>query len=243
MDGHTVRYHRDEGVGIITLDRPPVNAYDGLLHFELETAWQRAADDADVHVVLLQAEGKHFCGGANMGSQSQPRPDSVPPPRTPWDEYNFVRNLPKPTIAAVQGGCVGGGQRFVFPCDIIFCSNDAFFSDPLAVVGGIGGIQSPIHAWFYGPRLAKEMLYGGGRLPADRLYAMGAINRLVESGVLHAEALAFAHEISGVDAAALRQAKRSVNITLDIMGQHYITSRFAELLDEQPRLTMPTPPE
>ncbi len=98
---------------------------------------------------------------------------------TEWDELDFVRNLMKPTIAAVQGGCIGGAQRFVFPCDLIFCSEDAFFRDPLAAVGGIGGIQAPIHTWLYGPRLAKEMLFSGMRLPAARLFAMGAVNRLL----------------------------------------------------------------
>ena len=64
----------------------------------------------------------------------------------------------KPTIAAVQGGCIGGGQRMVWPCDLVFCTQDAFFRDPTATMG-IGGIQSHLHTWFYGPRLAKEMIY------------------------------------------------------------------------------------
>jgi enoyl-CoA hydratase/carnithine racemase len=156
---------------------------------------------------------------------------------TPPEELMFIRNLMKPTIAAVQGGCVGGGQRFVFPCDIIFCSDDAFFRDPLVSMG-IGGIQSPLHAWFYGPRLAKEMLFGGIRVPAARLHALGTVNRLYPRAELHDETMAFAREVAAADPLALRQAKRSVNITTDIMGQHYIASRFAELLDDAPQLTM-----
>ncbi len=237
-DPEFVRYERDDHVGTITLDRPPLNTYDDLLHFELEQAWVSAARDADARVIVLRAEGKHFCAGADLEGDPRHRPADAPEGYTPWDELEFIRNLMKPTIAAVQGGCIGGGQRFVFPCDLLFCSDDAFFRDPLAVMGGIGGIQSPIHTWLYGPRLAKEMLFSGMRLPAARLYAMGTVNRLYPREQLRDETLAFAREIARLDPLPLRQAKRSVNTTLDIMGQHYIRSRFAELMDDVPQMDL-----
>jgi enoyl-CoA hydratase len=144
----------------------------------------------------------------------------------------------KPTIAAVQGGCIGGGQRMVFPCDLIFCSQDAFFRDPTATMG-IGGIQSHLHTWLYGPRLAKEMIYSGMRLPAERLYSMGEVNRLYpDVETLHRETMAFAHEIADRDPLPLRQAKRASNITMDIMGQHYILTRMEELLDDFPEMNL-----
>jgi enoyl-CoA hydratase len=237
QDAEFVRYERDGRVGVITLDRPPLNAYDDLLHWELEQAWVTAAHDEEARVVVLRAEGKHFCAGASMSGDKRQRPETAEHRYEPWKELDFIQQLMKPTIAAIQGGCIGGGQRFVFPCDLLFCTEDAFFRDPLAQVGGIGGIQSPLHTWLYGPRLAKEMLYGGGRLPAARLYQMGTVNRLyADADELREGTLAFAHEIAETDPLALRQAKRSVNITMDIMGQHYIRNRFAELLDEQPVL-------
>jgi enoyl-CoA hydratase len=240
-DPEYVKYERDGAVGIITIDRPPLNTYDDLVHYELERAWVAAARDDDARVVVLRAEGKHFCAGGHLGDDRRVRPSDGPEGMSVWDELVFVRDLMKPTIAAVQGGCIGGGQRFVFPCDLIFCSEDAFFRDPLAVVGGIGGIQSPVHTWLYGPRLAKEMLYSGMRVPATRLYAMGTVNRLYPREDLDRETLAFAREIAEVDPLPLRQAKRSVNITMDIMGQHYIKSRFAELLDEFPEMNLRAP--
>ena len=104
---------------------------------------------------------------------------------------------------------------------------------------GIGGIQAPLHVWLYGERIAKEMIYGGTRVPATRLHAMGTVNRLYAAARLHEETLAFAATIAEADPLALRQAKRAVNTSLDIMGQHYIVSRFAELLDERPSLRWP----
>ena len=235
-----VRYETANGVGTITLDRPPLNAYDALLHYELEQAWKEGAADPDARVLVLRAVGKHFCAGALLDGTHRAAPAGVDP-MSEWDELQFVRDLMKPTIAAVQGGCIGGAQRFVFPCDLIFCSQDAFFRDPLAVVGGIGGIQAPIHTWMYGPRLAKEMLFSGMRLPAARLYAMGAVNRLYPRETLHDETAAFAREIAQVDPLALRQAKRAVNTTMDVQGQHYIRNRFAELMDASPLLDLGGP--
>jgi enoyl-CoA hydratase len=221
---------------MITLHREPFNSYDDLLLFELDSAWGRAADDPGVRVVLLEADGKHFCAGAYLGGDPQERPTGSPR-STPWDQFDFVRNIPKPTIAVVQGGCIGGGQRMVFPCDLNFCSDDAFFADPTAALG-IGGIQSHLHTWFYGPRLAKEMIWSGKRLSAKRVYEMGSVNRLYPQQELRDAARPYAAEIADVDPPVLRQAKRASNMTTDIMGMHYISSRMAELMDTEQPLAM-----
>ena len=162
-----VRYETADGVGTITLDRPPLNAYDPLLQFELEQAWAAARARCRRACVRAPGHGQALLRrrADSTGHRARLPPDAEP--MSDWDELGFVRDLAKPTIAAVQGGCIGGGQRFVFPCDLIFCSDDAFFRDPLVGVGGIGGIQAPIHTWLYGPRLAKEMLFSGMRLPAS----------------------------------------------------------------------------
>ncbi len=233
-----VRYERDGDVTTITLARQPVNAYDGAFHAEFQGAWQAAKAD-DSRVVVMKAEGKHFCVGANLRNPQPAPPDAVI--LHAWDEIRLIQGLMKPTIAAVQGGCIGGGQRMVWPCDLVFCTEDAFFMDPTATMG-IGGIQSHLHTWFYGPRLAKEMIYSGMRLPASRLYAMGQVNRLYpDADTLHAETLAFAHEVAKQDPAPLRQAKYAVNTTMDIMGQHYVTSRMEELLDVMPPMNLKLP--
>ncbi len=234
-----VRYERDGAIAVITLDRSPVNAYDDAFHVEFQRAWQCAKTD-DSRAVVMRATGRHFCVGANL---KEPVP--APPGAqvlAPEEEIRLISSVMKPTIAAVQGGCIGGGQRMVWPCDLVFCTEDAFFMDP-TVSMGIGGIQSHLHTWFYGPRLAKEMIYSGMRLPASRLYAMGQVNRMyADLDALHRDSLAFAHEIAQQDPAPLRQAKRAVDITMDIMGQHYVGTRMAELLDPIPPMRLPGSP-
>ena len=158
-----VRYDAIDGVSLITLDRQPLNVYDHAFHVEFQDAWRRARSDDATNVVVMQATGKHFCGGANLRDPQDAPEDAVE--LRPVEEIRLVKETMKPTIAAVQGGCVGGGQRMVWPCDLVFCTEDAFFSDPTAQMG-IGGIQAHVHTWFYGPRLAKEMIYGSLRLPA-----------------------------------------------------------------------------
>ena len=233
-----VRYERDGDVGVITLDGSPVNAYDEAFHVEFQAAWQEAKSD-DSRVVVMQATGKHFCVGANL-KDPQPAPAGATV-LSPEEEIRLIASVMKPTIAAVQGGCIGGGQRMVWPCDLVFCTEDAFFMDPTASMG-IGGIQSHLHTWFYGPRLAKEMIYGGTRLPAPRLYAMGQVNRIYpDVDALHRETLEFARVIAQQDPAPLRQAKRAADITMDIMGQHYVVSRMSELLDPMPPMTLRLP--
>jgi len=228
-DEPLVHYRRDGDVGVITLSREPLNTYDGAFHAAFQTAWLTAKAD-DSHVVVMMATGRHFCAGAELRNPL-PAPEGFTE-LPAWEEIRLIRSVMKPTIAAVQGGCIGGGQRMVWPCDLVFCTEDAFFRDPTASMG-IGGIQSHIHTWFYGPRLAKEMIYSGMRLPASRLYSQGQVNRLYpDVETLHAETLAFAQEVAKQDPLPLRQAKRASNITMDIQGQHYVTSRMEELLDD-----------
>ncbi|HXY94911.1 MAG TPA: enoyl-CoA hydratase-related protein [Acidimicrobiia bacterium] len=237
-DGKMVRYEQDGLVTVITLDRKPVNAYDGAFHAEFQGAWQRAKDD-DSHVVVMQAEGKHFCVGANLRNP-EPAPEGAVI-LDAWDEIRLIQSVRKPTIAAVQGGCIGGGQRMVWPCDLVFCTEDAFFMDPTATMG-IGGIQSHLHTWFYGPRLAKEMIYSGMRLPAQRLYSMGQVNRLYpDVETLQRETRTFAHDVAKQDPRPLRQAKYASDITMEIMGRHYVTSRMEELLDPMPPMNLRLP--
>lgn len=232
-----VHYEAIDGVSVITLDRQPVNAYDGAFHVEFQGAWLVARDDPTTNVVVMRATGKHFCVGANMRD-----PEPVPEGETEltaWDEIRLIKETMKPTLAAVQGGCIGGGQRMVWPCDLVFCTEDAFFMDPTATMG-IGGIQSHLHTWFYGPRLAKEMIYGGERLPARRLHAIGQVNRLYpDVETMHEDTLAFATRVARQNPVAMRQAKRASDITMDIMGQHYVYSRMQELLDEPATFALP----
>jgi enoyl-CoA hydratase/carnithine racemase len=127
------------------------------------------------------------------------------------------RNIPKPSIAAVQGVCIAGGLLLCWPCDLIIAADNAKFSDPVVNMG-IGGVEYHGHTWEWGPRKAKELLFTGRAMTADEAERVGMVNRVVPLDELRSTTRALAAEIATKHPFALRQAKRAVNQTLDVQG-------------------------
>lgn len=222
--GEGVSYERDGRIGVITLDRPPMNAYTEGMMAAFHLAWVRAAEDDEARVIVLRAEGKHFCAGADLDEDEENAEQS-----NVARDWDFQRDLPKPTIAAVQGACVAGGMRFVWPCDLILASDDAFFRDPL-VEFGVPGLPVHAHTWELGPRLSKRALFTAERVPAELARRRGMVNRVVPRVELDAATMALANEIAVMDPYGLAQVKRVVNQTMDIVGQRYVVDRLQEVL-------------
>ncbi len=127
------------------------------------------------------------------------------------------RELPKPTIAMVQGACVAGGLMLAWSCDLVVASTDAFFSDPVVRMG-IPGVEYFAHPWQMQPRFAKEFLFLGDRVDATRARELGMVNRVVPREGLEAETMAIAERIAAMPAFGLALAKRAVNQCEDLMG-------------------------
>lgn len=219
-----ILYEVKDRVATLTLNRPEVaNAQNMALLDELDAAWTRAAEDEDVKVVVLRAEGKHFSAGHDLKDR-WPAPDEI---TLEWIyraetrrylEYTLRwRNLPKPSIAAVQGRCIAGGLMLCWPCDLIVAAQDALFSDPVVTMG-IGGVEYHGHTWELGARKAKEILFTGRPLTAEEAEKVGMVNRVVPRDELDAETRELAEQIAKMPAFGLRQAKRAVNQTLDVQG-------------------------
>lgn len=231
-----VEYEVKDRVAILTLNRPEQrNAQNAPLLKELDELFDRAVAEKEVRVILLQAKGKHFSAGHDLSDEAQSGP--------PWDhmfddvkqngllemykwelEHFFGysrkwRDLPKPTIAAVQGACVAAGLMLCWPCDLIIAADDARFSDPVLRMG-VAGVEYQAHAWELGHRKAKEMLFTGGFIGADEAHRLGMVNRIVPRDELESAALALAHEIAQMHPHALLMAKRTINQALDAQGQH-----------------------
>ena len=211
-------------VATITLNRPEVaNAQNAALLDELDAAWMRAAADPDVVVIVLRAEGKHFSAGHDLKG-STPPPDNISlemlyeVESRRYLEYSLRwRNIPKPSIAAVQGRCISGGLLLCWPCDLIIAADDALFSDPVVVMG-IGGVEYHGHTWELGPRKAKEILFTGRAVTADEAEKVGMVNSVVPRDQLDLETTKLATHIASMPPFGLRQAKRAVNQTLDVQG-------------------------
>ena len=232
---HFVRYDVDDRVAVITLDRPEAaNAQTPGVLKDLDDAWRRADEAPDVRVIVFQTTGKHFSAGHDM-SGNDPSADgrNLRPQRTDgklladtyydWETRGYLeyakrwRDIPKPSIAAVQGKCIAAGLMLCWPCDLIVAADNAQFSDPVGLMG-IMGIEYHAHTWELGPRKAKEMLFTAGSVTAEEALRTGMVNHVVPLQDLQSATMTLAHRVAQTDPWALRLAKRAVNHTLDTMG-------------------------
>ncbi|MEO3787424.1 enoyl-CoA hydratase [Actinocorallia sp. B10E7] len=219
-----IDYEVADRIATITLNRPEAaNAQNMQLLDELDAAWTRAAQDEDAAVIVLRAEGRHFSAGHDLNDR-WPSPDEITlewiynaETRRYLDYSLRWRNVPKPSIAAVQGRCIAGGLLLCWPCDLIVASEDALFSDPVVTMG-IGGVEYHGHTWELGPRKAKEILFTGRPLTAEEAEKVGMVNRVVAREELDAATRELAAQIAEMPAFGLRQAKRAVNQTQDVQG-------------------------
>ena len=219
-----ILYEVADKVAVITLNRPEkANAQTMELLDDLDAAWEKAATDDEVRVIVLRGNGRHFSSGHDLSSGTA-RPEKI---TLDWIyklearkylEYSLRwRNVPKPSIAAVQGKCIAGALLLVWPCDLIVAAENAQFSDPVVYLG-IGGVEYHGHTWELGARKAKEILFTGREVSAREAEQAGMVNRVVPLDRLQDETMELARHISQMDPFALRQAKRAVNQTLDVQG-------------------------
>ena len=230
METTFIDYEVDGRIATITLNRPEAaNAQTLPMLDDLDEAWRRAASDDEVRVIILQANGKHFSAGHDLkGVGNDNGNGDAPPTWTLGEIYGIEarsfleytlrwRNVPKPSIAAVQGVCIAGGLLLAWPCDLIIAADNAKFSDPVVNLG-IGGVEYHGHTWEWGARKAKELLFTGRAMTAEEAERLGMVTKVVPLEDLRTETRALAEEIAKKHPFALRQAKRAVNQTLDVQG-------------------------
>ncbi len=226
-------------VARIVLNRPDAaNAQDTRLLYELNAAFDRAAHDDNISVIILAANGKHFSAGHDMAEEGY---DTV------MKEYPTVgticgfecagaeaqmareeelylgfsnrwRNIPKPTIAAVQGKCIAAGLMLAWPCDLIIASDDASFADP-TVNFGVAGHEYFTHVWELGMRKAKEMLFTSDFFSAEDALKWGMVNHVVPRADLESAALEMATRIARKPFFALKLVKKALNGVQDAQGR------------------------
>jgi len=234
-----VTYNVVDGVAWVMLNRPQYgNAQNYRLLGQLDDAFKRAVEDDGVKVIVLGGEGKHFSAGHDIGT---PDKDShMPRTRTSmwWDHLNkggaerqYVleqdgylglcrrwADIPKPMIAMVQGACIAGGLMLAWVCDLIVASDDAFFQDPVVRMG-IPGVEYFAHPYELNPRIAKEFLFTGDRMSAERAYQMGMVNRLFAREGLEAGTYALAAAIAKQPRMGLALTKQAINHVEDLQGK------------------------
>ena len=234
----TMRVETADGVRLLTLCRArEYNTITPQLRDELAEAIGDADADPEVRVILLLAEGPAFCAGYGLdwstAAQAQGQIVETANPEGKhgrvWDSvadlqvmstfvdtYMKLWYAKKPTIAAVQGWCIGGGTDMVLCADMIIAADNAVFGYPPSRVWG-----TPTTAmWVYrmGPEKAKRYLLTGDEIPAKTAEEIGLILETVSPDKLHEHALALAKRMAQVPTNQLVMLKLLVNQTVENMG-------------------------
>ncbi len=243
MDLETIRYAVDGAVATVRLHRPDVaNAQNSRMLDELGEVIDAVDADDDVRVLVLAADGKHFSAGHDLKeilAGSDPWSASRATPEGKWrheqvmyfDRCVQLRDLRKPTVAAVQGACAAAGLMLACMCDLIVAADDARFSDPVARMTGVG-VELLVEPWELGPRKAKEFLLCAQTLDATEAERLGLVNRVVPRAELDAAARALAEEVALVPPVTAQAIKASINQMLDLAGQrdswryHFMIHQF-----------------
>lgn len=241
----TIGVERDGALLHVILNRPEKrNALTRDMMLALQAALRDAEHDAGVRVIVLRAAGPDFCAGFDL---SRLRSEELPEERMAREEEELygkaleLRNFPKPTLAAVQGGCIAGGLLLSQMCDLIIASDDAYFYNPLVRMGGVG-LEVLMEPWDLGIRRAKRYLFTGERIPADVALRLGMITDVTTREALPAATVELATKVAAMPPVTLRLLKKSINHTQDLMGMraaldhHFVMHEFGHTTRESQQL-------
>lgn len=234
-----VLYETEGPIAWITMNRPTFNnAQNSQMTYALDDAFKAAVDDDTVKVIILKGAGKHFSAGHDIGTPGRDVNKTFDR-RLMWADHvnkpgaemlytrehevylgmcRRWRDVPKPTIALVQGACVAGGLMLAWVCDFIIATEDAFFQDPVIRMG-IPGVEYFAHAFELPPRIAKEFLLLGERLPAERAHQFGMVNQITTRGTLDQAGREMATKLAGFPRLGLWLGKQAINHVEELRGK------------------------
>ena len=202
-----------EKVGIITLNRPKqLNALNGQLMDELGAALKAFDADAKIGCTIITGSEKAFAAGADIGAMAKYSFADAYGGDYITRNWETIRSIRKPVIAAVSGFALGGGCELAMMCDFIIAADNAKFGQPeikLGVIPGAGGTQRLPRA--VGKSKAMDMALTGRMMDADEAERAGLVSRVVPYDKLMDEALGAALIISDFSQLAVMAAKESVN--------------------------------
>lgn len=222
--GSTVRVSEQGAVRRLTLCRPEdYNTITPTLRDELRRALLEADGDAEVAVVLLDAEGPAFCAGYGLDWATPAQAAEVDGDQRVWDSvrdqrmisrftetWALLHEISKPTIAAVQGWCIAGGTNIVFNADLIVAAEDARFGYPPSRVWGV-----PEAPWTWVARMglerAKRYMLTGDELTGREAAELGVILEAVPADELDGRATALAERMAQVPVNQLQMTKLALN--------------------------------
>lgn len=221
MSYETLIYEKEEGIAIVTMNRPDrLNALSFKLKEELSSVFDVMEKDDEVKVVILTGGPKAFSAGADIKERStvqMSQPRFFFNQRKTHDFFCKIEDFEKPVIAAVSGVAVGGGCELSLVCDLRIASETARFGVPevkIGVIPAAGGTQRLPR--IIGITKAKELLYTGDFVDAQEAYRLGLVNKVVPVDKLMDEAKELARKLMNNPPLSVKFAKRAVNVGMQL---------------------------
>ena len=230
-------------VAMLTLNRPDrLNALSTPIIDGLLEALPRLAADPGIAVVVLTGAGRGFCAGGDVksmaeGSSQLGLDDAVQRLRSRMEVSRLLHEIPKPTIAMVNGAAAGAGLAMALACDLRIASQSARFLTAFAKVGFSGDFAgSYFLSRLVGTAKARELYFTADPLDAGQALALGMVNRVVPDSELLQATMAFARRLAGGPSIALGLMKRNFNAAetctlselLDLEAAHQIQAARTE---------------
>jgi methylglutaconyl-CoA hydratase len=219
---NTIRYHVDNGIGRIVLNRPDKrNALSAELISELHDAVRASAIDPAVRVVLLTGAGADFCSGADLSGLQRAFAagalDQMADARNFAELFQDMRRHPRPVVAAVRGRALAGGCGLATACDLILAAESAQFGYPEVNIGFVPAIVMALLRRSLPEKRAFELIAMGETFSASAAHDIGLVNQVFAEETFDIDVDAYAAKLAAKSASAL-QLSKSLLYHMDGMG-------------------------
>ena len=201
-----------EGLGTITLNRPPVNVLNIAMMEEINQALADWQGNKDLKVVLFNAKGKCFSAGVDVGEHMG---DLAPKMIEAFHRiFRLMDKVGAVTVASVSSSCLGGGCELAIFCDLVISGENAKYGQPEIQVGVFPPIAAQIMPRIIGRKAAMDLILSGRIISATEAVQMGFVNKVVSDETLEQETQAFVRPFLKLSAEVLRQTKQAVTAGL-----------------------------
>ena len=227
MGYETVIYEKSGRIAKITMNRPSVlNALNRVAIAELTAAFQQAAKDTDVRVVILTGMGRGFSTGHDLKEAIAGPEDARKLHVEIWDLMFTIWDMGKPVIAQINGHCLGISCDLALACDLSIAADVATFGEP--EIRFSSGSEFPLLPWVVGMKKAKELILTGDTIDAREAERIGMVNKVVPLDRLEEEVGKVAKKLANVPAFALRMNKTTINKAFEMMGMRNAMAQSLE---------------
>lgn len=215
-ENSTILCEQQQRVGIIRLNRPEaLNALNTQLLRELMDALQAFDRDDQIGAMVISGSERAFAAGADIREMAEASAIEMLQ-RDSISQFDRIRSIRKPIIAAVCGWCLGGGNELAMSCDMIIAAENARFGQPeitIGIIPGAGGTQRLPRA--VGKAIAMEMILNNRTLTAQEALQFGLVNKVVPTNEVLNEAVKLANEIASKAPLAIQLAKQAINLAYE----------------------------